>query len=115
MRTKTKTPVDIYQIVTDQVIAKLSEGIIPWQRGYAIYAPKNYATGNSKEELIAELGSCFLLNVKGFDSDKQLENSTAYIESWLRALRNDKKLMVEAAAEAQKAVDYILTSVHSTR
>lgn len=69
----------------------------------------------SKEELIAELGSCFLMTLKGFDNEEQMFNSTAYIQSWLHALKNDKKMIVEAAAEAQKAVDYILEQVEATQ
>ena len=65
----------------------------------------------SKEELIAELGSCFLMNTQGFESEEQLTDSTAYIDYWLGVLQNDKKFIVEAAAEAQKAVDYILNPV----
>lgn len=65
----------------------------------------------AKEELIAELGSCFLMNHFGFQQEATLENSAAYIEFWLGRLRNDKKLIVEAAAEAQKATDYILQRI----
>ena len=36
------------------------------------------------------------------------ENAAAYIANWLQALRNDKKLVVMAGAQAQKAVDHIL-------
>lgn len=35
-------------------------------------------------------------------------NSAAYIKGWLKALKNDKMLLVHAAAQAQKAADYIL-------
>jgi antirestriction protein ArdC len=37
-----------------------------------------------------------------------LDNSTAYIQSWLKALRNDKRMIIYAAGQAQKAVDYIM-------
>jgi len=36
------------------------------------------------------------------------KNSAAYIAGWLKALKNDKKLLVMAAAQAQHASDYIL-------
>ena len=39
---------------------------------------------------------------------KVLENSAAYIRGWLRALKNDKMMLVHAAAQAQKAADYII-------
>ena len=65
----------------------------------------------AKEELIAELGSCFLMHHQGFQQEALLENSAAYIQSWLQHLRTDKKLIIEAAAQAQKALDYILEQV----
>jgi antirestriction protein ArdC len=37
-----------------------------------------------------------------------IENSAAYIRGWLKALKNDKTMCVMAAAQAQKAADYIL-------
>ena len=62
----------------------------------------------SQEELVAEMGAAFLLAEAGIDSDGLVDNSAAYVASWLKALRNDKKLVVLAAAQAQKAVDHIL-------
>ena len=62
----------------------------------------------SKEELVAELGASFLCGQTGIQCEPTLENSAAYIQSWLNKLQNDKRLIMEAAAKAQKAVDYIL-------
>ena len=62
----------------------------------------------SKEELVAEIGAAALVNYTGIETGKTLKNSAAYIQSWLRALKNDKRLIVGASAAAQKAVDYIL-------
>jgi len=61
----------------------------------------------SKEELIAEMGAAFLCGHSGV-LDRTLENSAAYVQGWLERLKNDKKLIVQAAAQAQKAADYIL-------
>lgn len=36
------------------------------------------------------------------------ENSTAYIQSWLKVLKNDNKLIVSASGKAEKAVKYII-------
>ena len=60
----------------------------------------------SKEELIAEMGSAFLSGHCGIE-DRILDNSAAYINGWLGRLRNDPKLVVMAAAKAQKSSDYI--------
>lgn len=60
----------------------------------------------SKEELVAELGASMLCSVCGIDNHI-IDNSASYIQSWLRALKNDKKLIVQASQQAQKACDYI--------
>ncbi len=62
----------------------------------------------SLEELCAEMGAAFLLAEAGIDTDGLVDNSASYIQSWLKALRNDKKLVVFAGAQAQRAVDHIL-------
>ena len=62
----------------------------------------------SKEELTAELGSASLLNMLGIETPKTFRNSSAYIQSWLRVLRNDCKFIVSASSKAEKAVNYIL-------
>lgn len=58
------------------------------------------------EELIAELGSCFLTARIG--GEYNAENSAAYVGSWLKALQNDKKFIFRAASAAQKATDFAL-------
>jgi len=65
----------------------------------------------SKEELVAEMGAAFLCGQCGIEQST-LENSAAYIGGWLKALKNDKTLLVHAAAQAQKAADYILNVSH---
>ncbi len=65
------------------------------------------STDYSKEELVAELGASFLCAEAGIDG-AVIPNSAAYIQNWLGALRNDKRMVVLGAAQAQKAADYIL-------
>lgn len=60
----------------------------------------------SKEELIAELGASMLCGVTGIDN-QTIDNSASYIQSWLRALKDDHTLIVKASQQAQKACDYI--------
>lgn len=62
----------------------------------------------SKEELVAELGSAFLINHLGIETEGTFQNSASYIESWLQVLRNDNKFVVSASSKAEKAVNYIL-------
>lgn len=64
----------------------------------------------SKEELVAELGSASLMNIIGIETKKSFENSTAYIQSWIRVLKNDVKFIVSASSKAEKAVNYILNT-----
>ncbi len=61
------------------------------------------------EELVAEIGACFLAVQLGVAP--AFDQSAAYIEGWLQALRSDKGLIFKAAAEAQKAVDFINAEV----
>ena len=60
-----------------------------------------------REELIAEMGAAFLCGEAGIET-ATLENSAAYVAGWLAAIRKDARLVVTAAAAAQKAVDHIL-------
>lgn len=62
----------------------------------------------SKEELVAEMSSAFILNSIGINTENSDRNSAAYIKSWLTALMNDPKLVVTAASKAAKAADYIM-------
>jgi hypothetical protein len=61
----------------------------------------------SKEELVAEMGAAFLCSAVGIAPDAHLENSASYIKSWLRALKDDPKMIVQAAGKAQKAADLV--------
>lgn len=75
---------------------------------HGIAAPAAFGDESySKEELVAEMGAAMLCVVCGIENST-IENSAAYIASWLEKLRNDKRLVVHAAAQAQKAADYIL-------
>jgi antirestriction protein ArdC len=62
--------------------------------------------GYAVEELVAELGSAFL------SADLELtpevrEDHAAYIASWIRVLKNDKRAIFTAAAHAQRAADFL--------
>ena len=61
----------------------------------------------SQEELVAEMGAAFLCGHCRIEN-QTIDNSAAYIQGWLRRLRNDKGLVIFAAAQAQKAADFIL-------
>jgi len=61
----------------------------------------------SKEELVAEMGAAMLCGNCGIEN-ATIDNSVAYVQSWLNVLKNDKTFVIRAAALAQKACDFIL-------
>lgn len=62
----------------------------------------------SREELTAEFTAAFLCAESGCSNEERFSNSVAYIQGWLKRLKNDKTLAVQAAQRAQKAADFIL-------
>lgn len=114
-----------YSITTDRVqmppfesfetpesyYAVLAHEITHWTRhpqrldrdlGRKYYGDEGYA----KEELVAELGACFLAADLGFEPMPEARHA-AYIQSWLKALNDDKRLIFSAASHAQKAVEFL--------
>lgn len=61
----------------------------------------------TREELIAEIGSTFLCNSCNI-LNKTIDNSTSYIQWWLKFLKSNKKEIIIASNHAEKAVEYIL-------
>ena len=66
----------------------------------------------SVEEIVAEMTASFLCGVCGI-ANRTVDNSAAYIGAWLGRLHDDRKLIVHAAAQAQRACDYILNAKSS--
>jgi len=62
--------------------------------------------GYAREELVAELGAAFLCADLGLTLDDR-EDHAAYIGSWLKVLKDDKRAIFTAAAHAQRATDYL--------
>lgn len=60
----------------------------------------------SREELVAEIGASFLMAECGLVGAE--ESNASYVKHWLTFLKNDRQAIITAAAQAQKAVDYIL-------
>ena len=61
----------------------------------------------AREELVAEMGSAMLQAETGMETDEQFDQSAAYVADWLGALEKDPRLVPQAAAAAQRAVDLI--------
>jgi antirestriction protein ArdC len=68
-------------------------------------AENTYALG----ELIAEIGACFLMGELGLPTTSNLTNHAAYLKSWLTGMNNDPKFIFRAAAQASKAVEFVLS------
>lgn len=62
----------------------------------------------SREELVAEIGSAMICNRLGIEHEKAFKNSAAYIQSWLKALKNDNRMIVWTSKKAEEATRYIL-------
>lgn len=67
----------------------------------------------SKEELTAEIGSACIMHELNLETPSSFKNSAAYIQSWLRVLKDDKRMIISAAARAEKAVKRILNITES--
>lgn len=60
----------------------------------------------SQEELRAELASCFIASELGLPCD--IPAHASYVASWLRVLKDDKREIFRAAADAQRIADFLL-------
>jgi len=63
-------------------------------------------SGYAMEELVAELGAAFLCADLELELEPR-EDHAAYIASWVKALKDDKRAVFSAAAHAQRAADYL--------
>jgi antirestriction protein ArdC len=74
-----------------------------YESGVAAFGSETY----SREELVAEFTAAFLSHEAGIDPS-HLDQSAAYIGSWLHALRDDHRMVIVAAGLGQRAADHIL-------
>ncbi len=56
------------------------------------------------------MGAAFLCAIAGIANEHTDRNTTAYIQNWIAKLEEDNRLIVHAAANAQRAVDLMLGS-----
>ncbi len=61
----------------------------------------------AREELVAELGAAFLCADLGITPEVR-DDHAAYLDSWLKVLKEDKRAIFSAAAHAQRAADYLV-------
>jgi antirestriction protein ArdC len=86
----------------DRDFGRKRQGVVKRDEGYAI------------EELVAELGAAFLSADLDLTPEPR-EDHAAYIASWLKVLKNDKRAIFTAASHAQRAADYLNGLQSATR
>jgi antirestriction protein ArdC len=64
--------------------------------------------GYGVEELAAQMGASFLLAETGIDTDEVMDNSAAYLGSWIKTIKEDNKIVIAAASQAQAIADHVL-------
>ncbi len=69
-----------------------------------VFASSDY----SKEELCAEITSAGILHSIGISTEESIRNSSAYVRGWMDALNKDKRMLIFASSQADKAMRYIL-------
>ena len=114
-RAQFETPAGLYSTLYHELVhstghdsREAREGI---KKGtFGAFGDKNY----SFEELVAEIGAAFLCGHAGIPQEAHLDNSAAYIAHWLKALKEDKGLIFEAANLASQAVDRIIGNTATT-
>ena len=71
------------------------------------FGPKSWGDeGYAREELVAELGAAFLCADLALTPEPGTDHA-AYIQSWLKVLKEDKRAIFSAAAHAQRAADFL--------
>ena len=61
------------------------------------------------EELVAEMGACYLKSYCGLPIE-DMSNNASYIKGWLDTFKGDKRILIKAASQGQRGVEYILNS-----
>lgn len=116
-----------YRPISDEITLPLKEQFISIEEYYSVAfheaahstghesrlnrLTKSAAFGNeeySKEELVAELTSSALLHSMGVETKSTLKNNAAYIQSWIKALKNDIRMIVSASSKADAAYNLIM-------
>ena len=70
----------------------------------SVFGSEEYA----KEELRAEISSSFLMQKFKLEYDKRhLDNHKAYIQSWIKVLKNNPQELFNAISDSNKIVDYL--------
>lgn len=102
-----KTSEDYYKVLFHEMVHSTGNEQILNRKGVAKF--NGFGTETySREELVAEIGSMMLCSKINLIPSDEYTNSKAYINGWVKYLKNHKKEVMTACAQSQKAVEYIL-------
>lgn len=98
----------------EEYYSSLFHEIIHWtghpsrlNRSTGRYGTKEYAY----EELIAEIGSAYLCSLCGI-ANKIIDNQTSYIQGWIRLMKENPRIIMEASKEAGRAVEIVTVFIN---
>lgn len=98
-------PESYYSVLAHEMVHATGHSSRLNRKGIEASAPFGSET-YSREELVAEIGSAFVMSHCGIEPN--VPRSASYIASWLRVLKDDRKMIATAAAQAAKASDWIV-------
>lgn len=94
----------------DEYYSTLFHELIHWtgsERRLNRFSTGRKIEAYSHEELIAEIGSAYLCGLTGIAS-KVIDNQAAYVDSWYSKINSNPDMLIDAAVQAQKSVEYIV-------
>jgi len=100
------TPDDYYKVLFHELNHSTGHESILNRK--TLNTPNHNKVAYSQEELVAELGAMFLTNITGIEPKGDERNSQAYINGWIKHLKDHPKEIIFASSQAQKSVEYIL-------
>jgi antirestriction protein ArdC len=95
-------PVNAFYETVLHELAHFSEVRTGWD-----HKKQGYAMG----ELAAEIAASYLSTELGIPQNEALENHAAYLQSWLKEMRDDPSYIFKASTQASRAADYLLSFV----
>ena len=69
-----------YEIITDRILEKLEQGVVPWQRPWRVTRPKNFVTG--KHLVLRLIGDRYEMDHLTTTWDKKVIDRGAFIQEW---------------------------------
>lgn len=100
--TRPVTPIGSYYETVLHELAHWSEVRTGWD-----HKQHGYPMG----ELVAEIAASFVSTELGLPQAADLENRAAYLQSWLKHMRNDPAYIFKASTQASKVTDFLLAFV----